>query len=331
MTRPHTSRRRAAAGLLACLASAFVAMPAAAQGFPSKPVRITTPFPVGSGPEGVLRLLAEKLAVQWKQPVIVENKPGGNGFIAIQQFKRGAPDGHELIQLDTSQLTAYPSLFRKLPYDVDKDFEPLLPLFRNPFMVAVAADSPYRTVADLLKDAAARPGKVTYGSWSIGNPVHLGSAAIETATNLRMTHVPYKETTQLYAAVSTQEIDWALGSVGSTLNLYKAGKLRYIATTATARMPEFPNVPTVAESGGPAGYEMSAWTALVAPKGLPPAIADKIAADVARALAEPDIREKFVAFGYEPWTVSPEGFRKAVAEQSKRFGTVLRTLQISLD
>ena len=164
---------------------------AQAQTFPTKPVRIITPFPVGSGPEGVARLVADKLAKAWGQPVTVENRPGGNGFIAIDAFKRGANDGHDLIQLDNVHLTAYPHLFKKLPYDAKADFDVLLPLFKTYFFFTAATDSKYRNVADIVADAKANPGKLNYGSWSVGNPVHLGSALFETLTGTEMQHVIY--------------------------------------------------------------------------------------------------------------------------------------------
>ena len=194
-----------------------------AQDFPTKPVRITTPFPVGSGPEGVLRLLADKLSRTWGQPVVVENKPGGNGFIAIDAFKRGVTDGHELIQQDNVHLSAYPYLFKKLPYDAKTDFEPLLPLFKTYFFVAVANDSKYKTVGDIITDAKANPGKLNYGSWSVGNPVHLGSALFETVTGTSMQHVIYKETTMLYTSVATGELSFAMGTNATAGAMYRAG------------------------------------------------------------------------------------------------------------
>ncbi len=302
-----------------------------AQEFPSKPVRITTPFPVGSGPEGVLRLLSESLSKMWGKPVIIENKPGANGFIAIDQAKRQAPDGHELLQMDTSQLTTYQALFKKLPYDPVKDFEPIIPLFRNYFMVAVGKDSPYKTVRDIVADAKAREGKVTYGSWSIGNPVHIASEMIEAATGTKMTHVPYKETSQLYIGVANRELDWALGSVATSGSLERAGKLRYIAVTAPKRLPDYPNLPTVAESGGPADFDYSAWTALVAPKGLPTNVAEKIHRDVAAALAEPGMRAKFAALAYESYPLSRSAFNELLNKERDRNGAIVRRLNVQLD
>ena len=145
--------------LLAGVAALSLASGVQAQDFPTKPVRIMTPFPAGAGPEAVLRVLAEKLQKKWGQPVIVENKPGGNGFIAIDTFKRGATGRHDLIQLDNVHLAAYPYLFKKLPYDAAKDFEPIAPLFRTYFFVAVPANSKYKTVGDIIADAKAQPGQ----------------------------------------------------------------------------------------------------------------------------------------------------------------------------
>lgn len=190
--------RRAALALGVAAAAGLAPQLAAAQQFPTKPVRIITPFPVGGGPDGVARLVAEKLGRAWNQPVVVENRPGGNGFIAIDAFKRGAKDGHDLIVLDNVHLAAYPSLFKKLPYDPVKDFDALLPLFKTYFFFTVAGDSKYKSVGDLIADAKAHPGKLNYGSWSVGNPVHLGSELFESATGTQMEHVIYKETTQLY-------------------------------------------------------------------------------------------------------------------------------------
>ncbi|HSV58975.1 MAG TPA: tripartite tricarboxylate transporter substrate binding protein [Variovorax sp.] len=322
------------AGILAALAAAtLTAIPvqAQAQDFPTKPVRILTPFPVGSGPEGVVRLLADKLSRAWGQPVTVENRPGGNGFIAIDAFKRGAKDGHDLIQLDNVHLVAYPYLFKKLPYDPVKDFEQIDPLFRTNFFFTVATDSKYKTVGQVVADAKAHPGALNYGSWSVGNPVHLGSALFESVTGTQMTHVIYKETTQLYTGVSTNELSFALGTLGSTLALQRAGKLRYIAVAAPQRHPAYPDVPTVAESGGPAGFEVTGWTTLAAPPGLPRAVSDKIRRDVEKALADPDFKTKFAAFGYEPFPVTNEQFQKFVASESQRFAAVIKAAKVSLD
>lgn len=313
------------AALAVCVTTAH------AQDFPTKPVRILTPFPVGSGPEGLLRLVAEKLSRTWGKPVVVENKPGGNGFIAIDMFKRGATDGHDLIQLDGVHLSAYPHLFKKLPYDAKADFEPLLPLFKTYFFLAVATDSKYKTVADLMADAKANPGKLNYGSWSVGNPVHLGSALFESVTGTDMQHVIYKETSMLYSGVATGELSFALGTNATAGAMYRAGKVRYLAVAAPKRVSGFSNVPTMGESGGPQGFEVSGWTTIAAPRGLPKVLTDKIQRDIEKALAEPDVREKFASFAYEPFLVSREQFNAYIQTESNRFGAIIKKAQVSLD
>ncbi|HSV53513.1 MAG TPA: tripartite tricarboxylate transporter substrate binding protein [Burkholderiaceae bacterium] len=313
----------ATAGLLPAAASA--------QQFPTKPVRIITPFPVGGGPDGVARLVAEKLSRAWGQPVLVENKPGGNGFIAIDAFKRGAKDGHDLIVLDNVHLAAYPALFKKLPYDTKADFDALLPLFKTYFFFTVPANSKYKTVGDLIADAKATPGKLNYGSWSVGNPVHLGSELFESATGTQMEHVIYKETTQLYTSVATGELAFALGSAATAGPLYRAGKLRLLASASPTRTAAYPDVPTVGESGGPKGFEVTGWNAMAVPKGLPAAVTDKIKRDIEKALAEADVLEKFKSFGYEPFPQTREQFDTFVRSESKRFTEVIQKANVSLE
>jgi len=304
---------------------------AVGQTFPTKPVRIITPFPVGSGPEGVARMVADKLSRQWGQPVTVENRPGGNGFIAIDAFKRGAADGHDLIQLDNVHLTAYPHMFKKLPYDIKNDFDPLLPLFKTYFFATTAADSKYKNIADLVADAKVNPGKLNYGSWSVGNPVHLGSALFETVTGTQMQHVIFKETSQLYTSVAQGDLAFALGTSATAGSLYRAGKIKFLAVAAPRRIPAYPDVPTFTEAGGPAGFEVSGWTTIAAPKNLPRALADKITQDIAKALAEPDVKEKFLSFGYESFPQTREQFAQYIQAESVRQAAVILKAKAALD
>lgn len=322
--------RRPSLALATALLAVFSAT-AQAQDFPSKPVRVVTPFPAGSGPEVALRLVADKLSKIWGKPVIVDNRPGASGFIAIDAIKRAAPDGHELLQMDNAQMAAQPFLFKKLPYDLLRDFEPVTPILRNYFFVTVPVGSRYKTMADLGAAAKAGPGQVNYGSWFVGSPGHIGAAMLETATGTKMTHVPYKEMSQLYVAVGNQEVDWAFGSAASAGAMQRAGRTRYLAVAAPKRVAGFPDVPTVAESGGPAGFELSAWTALLAPKGTPKAVVEKIQKDVAAVLAEQDLKDKYAAMYYEPYFLNSEQFLQQLRNDSQRYGETLKRLNISLD
>ncbi|MBT2324352.1 tripartite tricarboxylate transporter substrate binding protein [Variovorax paradoxus] len=294
-------------------------------------MRLITPLPVGSGPEGVARLVAVKLARAWGQSVTVENKPGGNGFIAINAFKHGAADGHDLIQLENVHLTAYPHLFKKLPFDGKKDFELIAPLFKNYFFITTSATSKYRNVADLVADAMANSGRLSYGSWSVGNPAHLGSALFETRTGIEMQHVVYKETSQLYNDVANGELSFAFGTSATAGPLYRAGKIKFLAVAAPRRLEAYKLVPTVAEAGGPAGFEVSGWTALAAPRNVPPSVLDKIRREVDTALREQDVRDKFTALGYEPFPATPSEFAQHISAESAQFAEVVKKVGAHLD
>jgi len=321
----------AGAALLSLGAATPSAIAQGAAEWPTKPVRVLTPFPAGAGPEAVMRVVAEKLGKLWGKPVIVENRPGGNGFIAIGAFKQGDKDGYDLIQLDNVHLSAYPHLFKKLPYDPKADFEPITPLFKAAFFFAVPTGSSYKSVGDLIADAKARPGRLNFGSWSVGNPVHLGSEQFKVMTATQMEHVIYKETSQLYTSVANGELAFALGSYGTSGSLQRAGRIRYLAVAGPKRLPAYPDVPTVGESGGPADFNVVGWTALAAPKGLSPAILEKIRHDVEKVLAEPDIAQRYTTFGYEPFPATSDQFNAYVSAESARYAQVIKSARISLD
>jgi hypothetical protein len=239
--------------------------------WPTKSSRIINPFPVGGGPDGLSRLVADKLGRAWGQPVVVENRPGGNGFIAINEFKRGATDGTDMIQLDNVHIAAYPHLFKKLPYDLNKDFEILMPLFRNYFFVCVPVNSPYKTIGDLIADAKAHPGKLNYGSWSVGNPVHLGSALLENQTGTKMEHVIYKETSQLYQGVANGELTFALGSWARQARWCVAASCASWPWQLPAALPASRTCPRCPNRAAPRTSQPSAGTPWpCAPAHLPP-------------------------------------------------------------
>ncbi|OVZ65296.1 TctC [Pigmentiphaga sp. NML030171] len=304
---------------------------AQAQEFPTRPVKITSSFSVGAGPDVALRLVADKLSKKWNQPVIVENKPGANGFIAVEAGKRARPDGYELVQMDAAQMVTQPFLFKNLPYDLLTDFEPVTPIFRNYFFIVVPTASPYKNVGDLVNAAKAKPDSINYGSWMVGSPAHYGTAMLEDATGAKMTHIPYKDIGGLYVAVGNNEVDWAFGSAGSAGPMYRAGRVRYLAVSAPVRDAAFPDVPTVAESGGPAGFELSSWVSLVAPKGTPKAVVEKIQKDVADIMQDPEVRERYATMFYEPYALNSAQFHQLLKTDTDRIGATLKRLNISLD
>jgi len=304
---------------------------AQATDFPNKPVTIVTPFAAGSGPDAVLRLVSEKLGKTWNQRVVIDNKPGGGGFIAIEAARHAAPDGYTLLQLDSEHLAALPHLYKARNFRTLEAFDMVGTLFRTPFMIAVASDSPWKSVGDLVAAAKAGAGKVTYGSWGVGSPGHLGGALLESLTGTSMQPVPYREVSQLYTSVGAGDVSWAYASIPSSQGAYRAGKIRYIAVAAPKRIPQLPDVPTVAEAGGPQSIDVNSFVVLVAPKGTPAALRQKINGDVARAIAEPDIRERFNTFAFEPLAWSPDEIARNAEAKSRTYEQLIKRANITLD
>lgn len=304
---------------------------AAAQFHPARAVRITTPFSAGSGPDAALRALAQGLSEKWGQPVIVDNRPGGNGFIAITAFKKYAPDGTELINADAGHVTVHPHTFRKLPYDPVKDLEPVRALLLSNYFIAVSQSSPFRTIDDIVRAAKAKPGGVTYGSFFLGSPPHLGALKLESQANVKMLHVPYKDTMQLYTAVATGEVDWALGSIASAGPLEKSGKLRFIGVAAGKRQMQFPDVPSTGESATAKNLNVTGWTGLFAPRGTPKDLREKIARDVSEVLASPAMVERYKNFGYEDSRLSTDAFADAIQKESADWRRVVSQAGLKLD
>lgn len=329
LTRRIALRSLGAAGLGAALAQPWT--PALAQSYPGKTVRVITPFPAGAGPDAAMRLLAEQMGRKWGQPVVIDNRPGGNGFIAISAFRNAAPDNHTLLLIDSSHATVHPLTYSNLPYDVQRDLQPIGMILRTPFFIAVAADSPYRTLEDIVAAAKARPDAVTYGSWFIGSPGHIGALRLQALRGISMRHVPYKDFGQLYASVATKEVDWALGSVASASAMERAGKLRFIAVAARQRDPLYPNVPATGESPQLADFEVSAWVGLFAPKSIPGALTGRLAADLREAMDKPEVVDRYKTMGYESPRLSPNEFAQLIQKETKGWEGVIRSASLRFD
>ena len=311
------------------LATSTHAQTAAA--FPSGPLRIFNPFPAGSGPDVVSRLVGERLGKAWSQPVVVDNRPGASGFIALQAAKAGASTGHDLVVAAADHMAINPALFKKLPYNVARDFVPVSGLYRVSFFVLVGEKSPINSITQLVAAARAKPGAVSYGSNAVGSPLHLGGAQLETATGTTMQHVPFKETVQLYQAVANGEVSWALGSIGSAGPLIAANKLRVLAVADVQRSPAMPQVPTLAEAGGPADVVVTSWVALFAPAAAPAAALASIDAGVQAALNLPELRSKFSALGFAPAPASGADVARWIATDTPRYADLVKRTGASVD
>ena len=313
--------------LLSCLAAPAVL----AQSFPAQPVRFISPFPAGSGPDVVARIVGERLGAGWKQPVVVDARPGANGFLAAVAVKQAAPAGYDLLLADVGHLAISPALFKNMPYNPKTDFVPVGGIYRTSFFIAVGANSPIRTVKDLIAAATANPGKITYGSNSVGGPLHLGAAQVEAVTGTKMLHVPYKEISQLYLAVSTGEVDWAMGSLASTGPLLKAGKLRLIAVADSARSSVMPEIPTFREAGGPQDVQVRSWVAMMAPKGTPPAVVATLNRSLGDVLKQPEVVEKFAGFGFVPDIQTPASLTRLINTETVFYADMVKRTGASID
>jgi tripartite-type tricarboxylate transporter receptor subunit TctC len=317
--------------LLAVALGAVTITSAFAQTFPAKAVKISAPFSAGAGPAVFTRVIADKLAKAWSQPVIVDARPGASGFIAIEAVKNAAPDGHELLIVANSHVAINPSLYKKLPYDPQLDFVPVAMFYHTPFFLTVAASGPYPSVTALIAAARANPGAVSYGSSYVGSPSHLGSAEFEFLTGTRMIHAPYKDQSQMYVGIANGDVGWAFSTLGSALPLMQAGRLKLIAIAAPQRVKSLPDIPTLAEAGGPPGMVVGAWIALVAPRGTPAAVVRKINADVNRALADPDVIQQLQTFGFESTPQTPEEIAEEFRSDAKKFAELVRRVGATAD
>jgi tripartite-type tricarboxylate transporter receptor subunit TctC len=295
-----------------------------AQTFPAKPVRISAPYSAGAAPTVFTRVIADKLARAWSQPVIVDARPGASGFIAIEAVKSAVPDGHELLVVSNAHVAINPSLYKKLPYDPQKDFVPVAMFYHTPFFLAVAASGPYPSVGALIAAAKASPGAVSYGSSYVGSPSHLGSAEFEFLTGTKMIHAPYKDQSQMYVGVANGDIGWAFTTLGSALPLLQAGRLKLIAIAAPQRGKSQPDVPTMAEAGGPPGMVVGSWLAILAPRGTAPEVVRKINAGVNNALADPDVIQQLQNFGFEAAPGTPEQLAEEIRFEAKKFAELVR-------
>jgi tripartite-type tricarboxylate transporter receptor subunit TctC len=325
-TSPEAPMNRRVLPRLIVLAAAWLAAStlALAQSFPTKVVKITAPYSSGAGPAIFMRVMADKLSRLWGQQVIVDSRPGASGFIAIEAVKNAAPDGHEILVVSNAHVAINPALYKKLPYDPQKDFVPVARIYYTPFFITVSTSGPYASVPALIAAAKTNPGHISYGSSYVGSPSHLGSAEFEFLTGTKMIHIPYKEQSQMYVAIASGDVSWAFSTLASALPLMKSGRLKLLAIATKQRLKTQPDVPTVEEAGGPAGFAIDSWLALLAPRGTPPEIVRRINADVNRQLADPEVLERMQFLGFEPAPSTPEQLAELIRSDTARYAELVR-------
>ncbi|AZR86341.1 lipoprotein [Bordetella pertussis] len=275
----------------------------AASDYPAHPVKIIVSLPPGSGADTTARFLSKHLAERFKQPFVVENRPGGNSFIAAQAVATAPPDGYTLFVASNSPMTTNAAVFKNLPYDAVKDFAPVAPIARFPMALVVPANSPYRSVADLVAAARAAPGQLNFASGTATYQVVL--ELFHEQNGIKATHVPYKGTSAALADVAGGVVQYSVADVSAALPLIRGGKLRPLAVTSTRRIKDLPDVPTMQESGNK-GFEAYAWTAAFFPAKVDPAIVARVS-DAVQALVRSQEGKAFMEqLGGEPFVGGPD-------------------------
>ena len=322
--------------LLPILASVVLALAAAgpahaqpAGGYPSKPIKIVVPFPPGGATDIIARVIGQKMSEQMGQSVIVENKAGANGNIASEYVAKAAPDGYTLLY-NTSSVALSPALYKKLNFDVRTDFAPVVLSSAVPLLLtvhpAVAADN----IKDFIALLRANPNALSYGSAGIGNITHLGSFLFLQSQGLVATHVPYKGSGPSVVATVAGEIQFNMEPLTVGLAYVKDKRIKALAVASLRRVPMLPDVPTLSESVMP-GFEVGTWQGILAPARTPPEIVNRLNAEVMKALAAPEVREKLQAQGAEILGSTPEQYAAYLKAEIERWGKVVKSSGVQFD
>ncbi len=303
---------------------------AAAQSWPSKPIRLIVPFPPAGGTDVLTRQLAEKISAATKWTMVIDNKPGAGGNIGLEALAKSAPDGYTFAMGQTANLAINPALYSKLAFDALKDFAPIGLVSAQPLVLVVAADSPYRSLADVVAAAKAKSDGLTMASAGSGTVGHLTGELFARKAGAKILHIPYKGASPAVTDLMGRQVDIMFANTQSVMTLVTAGKLRALAVTSAQRIKPLPGVPTVAESGYQ-GFEAVTWSGLVAPAGTPAEVIAKLNAEVAKVLTRADFLEKLAAEGSQPLGGPPQQFAEFLREEHAKWGLAVRESGAKVD
>ena len=311
---------------LAIVLLAAFSLPASAQNYPTKPVQVVLAFTPGSAVDIVGRIVTAKLSEMWGQPVVNDNRSGAGGSIGSAVVARAAPDGYTLLVTSNAH-TVNPAIFAHLPYDTLKDFTDIVPFAEQPNVMVVGADSPYKSLGELVAAAKAKPGTINLGHAGIGSGTHLSTEKFIAAANIKVVEVPFKGTPEVIAAILSHNVDGYWAPISAGLSNIKSGKLRALGITTAARFPLVPEVPTIAEAGVK-GAESALWVAMWGPAGMNPELVNKINADTRKALADPAVKGRLQSLGNDTMDMSPQQFAKLVRSEMDDYARVLKAAGI---
>jgi tripartite-type tricarboxylate transporter receptor subunit TctC len=295
--------------------------------WPTKPVKFVVPYSPGGGIDLTARIVAQKLSALYGQQFIVENRAGGNTNIAAGVVAKAAPDGYTFLLPTPATLTVNPYLYEKLPYRV-ADFEPVALLGKFPLFVVVGSESKLHSVKELI--AQAKASELAFASAGNGSMTHLGAELLKVHTGSKFLHVPYKGTAAAVTEVSVGRVDFMLADLGAAKGLIEAGKMRVLATTSAQRSSLLPSAPSMSDEGI-SGVDVTTWIGVAAPKGTPKTIVNRLSSQIARILAEPEVKDRFAQAGLEPTPLSPEAFETMIAKEGEKWKTVIQTSHLKPD
>jgi len=314
----------------ALLTTGLFSQQAALAQYPTKPVHIVVPYPAGGAVDAFARVLTQQLSEMWGQQVVVDNRPGASTMIGADQVAKSPPDGYTLLLTAELTLVIVPHLYEKIPYDPLRDFTPIVALVSATQALVANPSLPVKTVKDLVALAKAKPGQLTYGSFGNGSTGHLNMEVLQAMTGARFNHIPYNGAGPAMNDVIGGHIDFMLAALSIVKGNVQAGKLRMIGVGSNHRSSEFPDVPTISESGAP-GFEAKSWFGLVAPAGTPPDVIKKINQDVTKVISDRAFAEKFLAAqGLEPITGTPEQFAAFIRAETVRWGKVVKDADVKV-
>lgn len=308
----------------AAISALFISTVSAAhaQTYPDRPIRVVIPFPAGGAADVLARIVVEKAAGNIGQPFVVENTAGAGGNVGTAAVARAEPDGYRIAIAASGPLAANKTLSKALPYDPEKDLEPITLLATMPNIIVVSNSMPVKTLKELIEYVKARPGKIDYSSIGPGSSQHLAGAYFEQLTATKMTHVPYRASPQLVTDLVTGIVPLSFNLIPNMLGQLQASQIRPLAVTSTTRSPAQPDVPTTVEAGLPS-FISSAWFAAVAPKGTPQAIVDRLNKALVDAVKDPATNKRLVDAGIDPATSTPAGLRKFISDEVVKWREVI--------
>jgi tripartite-type tricarboxylate transporter receptor subunit TctC len=312
------------------LTTGLFSQQAALAQYPTKPVHIVVPYPAGGAVDAFARVLTQQLSEMWGQQVVVDNRPGASTVIGAEQVAKSPPDGYTLLLTAELTLVIVPHLYEKIPYDPLRDFAPVVALVSATQALVANPSLPVKTVKDLVALAKAKPGQLTFGSFGNGSTGHLNMEVLQAMTGARFNHIPYNGAGPAMNDVIGGHIDFMLAALSIVKGNVQAGKLHMIGVGSNHRSSEFPDVPTLSESGAP-GFEAKSWFGLVAPAGTPPDVIKKINRDVTRVISDRAFAEKYLAAqGLESITDTPEQFAAFVRAETVRWGKIVKDADVKV-